>query len=201
MVNIYLNFQLQYSRLHAILRAVFYPLIIIPLILYLIGLVFCFYFLSFVCLIQTVVTQQFPSYGLVFTKGMAQYFLRIQMYLLGLDDYFPSFGFGFYKSDLVHIEVIKQQEYSRVLALIYAFCGWMLVIPQLIWFGVFTVFIIILSFINFWYLMCSGKHLIEFQNQYIKYLQLTCRLFVFFVGLRQEYPIFDYSEMVLKDEV
>ncbi|MGL4759224.1 MAG: DUF4389 domain-containing protein [Patescibacteria group bacterium] len=197
MINIELDFLKEYSKIKAVIRALLYPLIAIPMVIYLIILFLIFYVLCFVCLVYTLFTKKYLAVGARFTKGLSSYLLRSQMYLLGLNDSIPSFKLSPSGSDLVKIEIKEHEEFNRVIALIYTACGWMLIIPQLVWFGLCTFFVVLLSFFNFWHLLFKGNHLIEFQIFYTYYAKLTSRLFVYFVGLRQEYPTFDLSDVVV----
>ncbi len=195
MIRLNLSFQNTYSKTRAIFRVVLFPILGLIALIYLLLILSIFYILCFAGLVQTIITKQYPDYASKWALYTGQSILRIQMFFIGLNDNYPSLKFGFSDTDLIRLEVDKQTEYSRLLSITYLIMGWMLIIPQLIWFLLYSFFIFCFAIFSFIELCLKGEYNMFFLNYYIYYARFTARLFVYFTGLRQEYPTFDLSNV------
>jgi hypothetical protein len=195
MIRLNLSFQSEYSRSKSLLRVIFFPLLFIVYLFYFLLILAIFYVLCLVGMIQTIITKSYPNYASKWAIATGQYLLRVQMFFLGLNDTWPSFKLSYVDSDLIQLEVDKQKEYSRILSIAYLLFGWMLVVPQLIWYIVISLYVFVLAVISWVENLLRREHLGRFYNVFIYYEKLGARLFAYFTGLRQEYPTFDLSEV------
>jgi hypothetical protein len=191
MIRLNLSFQNEYSRSKSLVRVLLFPLLFIMYMIYFVLILAVFYVLCCVGLLQTIITKTYPDYASKWAIATGQYLLRIQMFFLGLNDIWPSLKMGHDESDLLFLEVDKQKEYSRLLSIIYLAVGWMLIIPQLIWYMIMSIYVFILAVISWIENLIKNQHLGRFYNTFIYYQKLGARLFAYFTGLRQEYPTFD----------
>jgi hypothetical protein len=195
MIRLNLSFQSEYSRSKSLIRVILFPLLFIVYLLYFLVILAIFYALCLVGMIQTIITKSYPDYASKWAIATGQYLLRVQMFFLGLNDSWPSFKLSNVDSDLIQLEVDKQKEYSRVLSITYLVFGWMLVVPQLIWYFIISFYVFALAIISWVENLLRREHLGRFYNVFIYYEKLGARLFAYFTGLRQEYPTFDLSEV------
>ena len=176
--------QESYSRSQALIRALFGWLLAIPYYLYLVVLTYAAYFAAWILWWVGIFTGSYQPELRAFIISVLRLKIRGSAYILGLKDGYPSFSIDDEAGVLV---TLPEQEFSRGKAIFMALFGWITLVIWSIFIGVFALVAYLMTWINFWFVVVTGKAQPGMYKVIEKALEYQLRLDLYMHGVYQNF--------------
>lgn len=190
-MKIDVRLQESYSRGELLLRTFFGMFyIIIPHAFCLLFLGIANMFVKLIAFWAILITGKMPRGIFDFQLNMARWGLRLNARMLNLSDGYPAIGLNKTDNNTI-IDIEYPETISRGSMLLRAFFGAFYVyLPHIFCLVFVSLGVGIVSFINFWVILITGKHIPALHGYLTGLLRWGIRINLYLSYLTQEYPPF-----------